>query len=62
MSDADVDLFFLSDDKAGSRARHKLSARVVRHTENGVGLMFRDFDTSAFRALQEIMKHASTPV
>jgi hypothetical protein len=58
----DVDLMFMSGEQSGSRARHKLRARVVRHTAEGVGLMFRDFDTSAFRALQEVMKHAAKPV
>jgi len=59
---ADVDLLFVADQQAGSRSRHKLRARVVRHTAEGIGLMFRDFDTSAFRALQEVMKHAAQPV
>jgi hypothetical protein len=60
-SDEDVDLLFMSGEQEG-RSRHKLRARVVRHTADGVGLMFRDFDTSAFRALQEIMRHAARPV
>jgi hypothetical protein len=61
-SDEDVDLLFMSGEQEGGRSRHKLRARVVRHTADGVGLMFRDFDTSAVRALQEIMRHAARPV
>lgn len=61
-TDVDVDILFVADGQNESRARHKLRARVVRHTADGAGLMFRDFDTSAFRALQEVMKHAAKPV
>lgn len=60
--EVDVDLMFMADEQASSRSRHKLRARVVRYTSEGVGLMFRDFDTSAFRALQEVMRHAAKPI
>ena len=56
-----LDLLFVAE-QTTTRPKHKLRARVVRHTADGVGLMFRDFDTSAFRALQEIMKHATQVV
>lgn len=52
----EVDLFFLLE--AGDHVtRHKLKARVVRITVEGFGLMFKDFDIGAFRALQEILRH-----
>jgi len=34
----------------------KLRAKVVRLTEQGAGLMFKDFDAIAFRSLQQVMK------
>jgi len=34
----------------------KLKAKVVRLTEQGAGLMFKDFDAIAFRSLQQVMK------
>ena len=36
--------------------RYKLPAKVVRVTERGVGVMFRDFDATAFRSLREIFR------
>ena len=54
--DQDVELYFsLGDDGA---TKHKLKAKVVRVLNEGVGLMFKDFDTSSFRALQEIMRYS----
>jgi PilZ domain len=35
--------------------KHRINARVVRVTEDGVGMMFRDFDAIAFRSLQEVL-------
>lgn len=52
----DVELFFTLGEN--SETRHKLKARVVRVSDDGVGLMFRDFDTGSFRALQEIMRYS----
>lgn len=37
--------------------KHNLHAKVVRVTNDGVGLKFHDFDTSVFRSLQEIMSY-----
>ncbi len=55
----DVDLVFRLRG-AEQYTKHRLRARVVRVNDDGVGLMFRDFDTSSFRALQEILRQ--TPV
>ena len=51
-----VDLFFTMD---GDSTRHKLRAKVIRELKDGYGLMFKDFDTNAFRSLQVIMKHSN---
>jgi len=37
--------------------RHKIKCKVVRVEEDGIGLMFRDFDANAFRALRELVNH-----
>jgi len=37
--------------------KHSLHARIVRVTDEGVGLKFHDFDTGVFRSLQEIMSY-----
>ncbi len=37
----------------------KLRAKVIRLTEQGAGLMFKDFDAIAFRSLQQVMKAPS---
>lgn len=45
--------------KLGSGAhltKHSINARVVRVGADGVGMMFRDFDASAFRSLQEVLR------
>jgi len=53
----DVELVFtLAKSEA---AQHKLKARIVRVAGDGIGLMFKDFDTNSFRALQEIMRHST---
>ncbi|TPW18007.1 MAG: hypothetical protein FD130_440, partial [Halothiobacillaceae bacterium] len=41
---------------ASSEELHTLRAKVVRITEGGAGLMFRDFDAIAFRSLQKVMR------
>lgn len=56
-NDADLDLVFWLDGSE-HKTRHRLKARVVRQAKDGFGLSFRDFDTSSFRALQEILRHA----
>jgi len=52
--DTDVDLVFrlMSGE---SSTRHKISARVARVAEDGLGFKFCEFDTGVFRSLQEIM-------
>ncbi len=54
--DSTIDLIFHCESLGGERARHKLPAKVVRVTDQGVGVMFRDFDAAAFRALREIFR------
>lgn len=54
----DVDLcFFLGENNS---VKHTLKAKVVRVIDVGVGFKFKDFDTSSFRTLQEIMRHSSS--
>lgn len=55
--DVDVDLMFYVG-KGQQATKHRLRARAVRDTGQGVGFMFKDFDTISFRALQEIMRQA----
>ena len=46
--------------KLGSGAqltKHRINARVVRVGQDGVGMMFRDFDAGAFRSLQEVLRY-----
>ena len=40
------------------RQQHRLHARLVRRDAEGAGFVFRDFDTAAFRALQQILHQA----
>ncbi len=40
-------------------AKQKLKAKAVRQSDDGFGLMFKDFDTNSFRSLQEIMRHST---
>lgn len=55
--DHDIDLFFCLGDE--NPTKHKLKAKLVRNNNQGAGFMFKDFDTNAFRALQEIMRFSS---
>lgn len=41
-------------------SNHRIKAIIVRVANDGVGLMFRDFDASAFRSLQEILQYAQS--
>ena len=36
--------------------KHRVKARVVRVGDTGAGMMFRDFDATTFRSLQEILR------
>ena len=53
---ANVELNFILNSDEGS-IKHKIKARVVRTSDDGIGLMFRDFDVGAFRSLQEVLRH-----
>ncbi len=53
--DSAVDLVFRCESPEGE-ARHKLPAKIVRVTDQGIGVMFRDFDAAAFRSLREIFR------
>lgn len=39
-----------------------IRAKVVRLEDNGAGLMFKDFDAAAFRALQKVMRYVDPVV
>ncbi len=43
--------------KGAESAEHKIMAKVVRVSHDGVGLMFRDFDARAFRSLKELIHY-----
>lgn len=43
-------------DQEGIRAPHKFVASVVHTTNNGMGLMFQDFNIADFRVLQEVLR------
>lgn len=54
--DENIDLVFnlqTPEDQEQSTIR----AKVVRLEERGAGLMFKDFDAAAFRALQKVMRY-----
>ncbi len=40
----------------GEDEQPRIRAKVVRSANEGMGLMFRDFDATAFRSLQRVMK------
>lgn len=54
--DAMVELTFRLG-KGTETSEHKIMAKVVRVTHDGVGLMFRDFDARAFRSLKELIHY-----
>ncbi len=60
----DVELVFRLPGETGDgpfpdpeEGQYRIRARVVRLTPVGAGLMFRDFDATAFRSLQKVMKY-----
>ncbi len=59
---SEVDLYFNLYGTKGVTSRYRLRARVVRKDDMGIGVAFKDFDTSSFRALQEIMRHGPLPM
>jgi hypothetical protein len=52
--DSSVELVFHLFD-GSQETKYVLRARVVRIARDGIGLKFHDFDTSVFRALQQLM-------
>ena len=50
----DVELVFSSVGEGQPRP-YKINARVTRHSDEGIGLKFCDFDTGVFRSLRELM-------
>ncbi len=54
--DSKLDLVFKLGDDAHT-TKYRVHARVVRETDDGIGLMFKDFDASAFRSLRELLRH-----
>ncbi len=42
---------------AGQDTRHRLRATVARSSDNGLGMMFCDFDAGTFRSLQEVLHY-----
>lgn len=41
----------------GQDTRHRLRATVARASDNGLGMMFCDFDAGTFRSLQEVLHY-----
>jgi len=60
MQDQELILYFSLGNEGSTK--YKLKAKVVRVSPKGTGLMFKDFDTNSFRALQEIMRNADSTV
>jgi len=54
-AESQVDLLFNLHPDDGKTCKHRLHAKVVRVTSEGIGLSFQDFDTVAFRSLQALM-------
>ncbi len=54
----EVELTFSLKDETDDVAP-TIKAKVMRLTEDGAGLMFRDFDAIAFRSLQKVIKSQS---
>ena len=55
-ADSDVELVFHIND-GSLDTKYYLHAKVIRVSENGIGLKFHDFDTSVFRSLQELLNY-----
>ncbi len=54
-NDAQVELIFKVNASSAVQ-EYALRAKVVRLADDCVGLMFRDFDATAFRSLQKVMR------
>lgn len=55
--DNDVTLRFQSNEDAGIESSD-LNARIVRVSDEGIGLMFQNFDADAYRSLKTVMSCA----
>lgn len=55
-NESHVELTFKLGDES-QITKHRIKARVVRVSDEGAGMMFRDFDASTFRSLQEILRY-----
>ena len=60
LADAHVDLRFNLGSQ-GQYTKHRIKGKVVRVTDDGVGLVFREFDAVAFRSLQEVLRYGQPP-
>lgn len=56
-NESHVELTFRLGDDDSQVTKHRIKARVVRVSDEGAGMMFRDFDASTFRSLQEILRY-----
>ena len=54
--DSTVELTFRIG-RGADAAEHRIMAKVVRVSHDGIGLMFRDFDARAFRSLKELIHY-----
>ncbi len=54
-AESHVELIFKLNDGT-EVTKHRVKARVVRVGDTGAGMMFRDFDATTFRSLQEILR------
>jgi len=55
-ANSDVELVFHIDN-GNVDAKYYLHAKVIRVSDSGIGLKFHEFDTSVFRALQELINY-----
>ncbi len=52
-----VELIFKFEAAEDEPSQYKMPARIVRTVNGGAGIMFRDFDATAFRSLREVLRH-----
>jgi hypothetical protein len=56
---SEVDLVVRVQDEEGNRRGYVFKAEVVRSTDEGIGLSFKEFQVRDFRMLQNIMQSGS---
>lgn len=54
--DSKLDLVFKLRENE-QNTKYRVHAKVVRMTDDGFGVMFNNFDASAFRSLREVLRH-----